>query len=134
MVVDDDPAMRLVVRVVLEREGHDVLEAAHGKAALDLLQRDSLPDVVMTDLIMPVLDGLELIDRLRSEAPTAAIPIIVLSGSVDDLQKLADSGLVEAVVPKPYDPARLAQCVRLVAAKGRGSEATGSGPDKASAA
>jgi CheY-like chemotaxis protein len=114
LVVDDDPSVRFVVRLVLERDGHDVREAAHGEAALNLMRPDSLPDLVTTDLMMPVLGGVELIQRLRSEPRTAWIPIVVISGSPEAARALQRSGLVEAIVNKPFDATVLAQCVRDV--------------------
>jgi CheY-like chemotaxis protein len=112
LVVDDDPSVRFVVRLVLEREGHEVREAAHGEAALKLMRPDSLPDLVTTDLMMPVLGGVELIQRLRSEPRTARIPIVVISGSPEAARALQSSGLVEAIVDKPFDAIALAQCIR----------------------
>jgi CheY-like chemotaxis protein len=115
LVVDDDPSQRFVVKLVLERDGHDVREAAHGEAALDLMGPDTLPDLVTTDLMMPVLGGIELIQRLRSEPRTASIPIVVISGSSAAARALQSSGLVEAIVNKPFDATALAQCIRDVA-------------------
>jgi CheY-like chemotaxis protein len=115
LVVDDDPSVRFVVRLVLERDGHDIREAAHGEAALNLMRPDSLPDLVTTDLMMPVLGGVELIQRLRSEPRTAWIPIVVISGSPEAARALQRSGLVEAIVNKPFDATVLAQCIRDVA-------------------
>jgi len=115
LIVDDDPSLRFVVRLVLERDGHDVREAAHGQAALNLMRPDSLPDLVTTDLTMPVLGGVELIKRLRSEPRTASIPIVVISGSPEAARALQRSGLVDAIVDKPFDATALAQCIRDVA-------------------
>ena len=123
LVVDDDPSLRLVVRLVLERDGHEVREAEHGKAALDLMLPGSLPDVVATDLAMPVLGGAELIMRLRSEPRTARIPIVVISGSGEAAEALRRSGLVEAIVAKPFDPIVLARCIREVAGRGAAAQA-----------
>jgi CheY-like chemotaxis protein len=78
------------------------------------MRPDSLPDLVTTDLMMPVLGGVELIQRLRSEPRTAWIPIVVISGSPEAARALQRSGLVEAIVNKPFDATVLAQCVRDV--------------------
>lgn len=63
---------------------------------------------------MPVLDGVELIHRLRSEPRTAAIPIIVVSGNADRAIHLHAAGMVDAIVTKPFDPAKFSECVRSV--------------------
>ncbi len=79
LVVDDEPDLRFVLIRWFDRAGHDVSEAGDGTAALELVQRWR-PDLVVTDLMMPVMDGFELIRRLRADPVTAGIPIIVLSG------------------------------------------------------
>ena len=114
LVVDDDSATRLLVRSILEIAGHEVIEAPHGSAALSLISPQRLPDVVVTDLTMPILDGKELIAQLRSGPVTAAIPIVVVSGNLVEAWTLKATGLVEAVVSKPFDAANLAQCIRAV--------------------
>jgi len=114
LVVDDDSATRLLVRSILEIAGHEVIEAPHGSAALDLISGQRLPDVVVTDLTMPVLDGKQLIAQLRSGPVTAAIPIVVVSGNLVEPWTLKATGLVEAVVSKPFEAANLAQCIHAL--------------------
>jgi CheY-like chemotaxis protein len=114
LVVDDDSATRLLVRAILEIAGHEVIEAPHGSAALELITPQSLPDVVVTDLTMPILDGKELIAQLRSGPVTAKIPIVVVSGNLVEARTLKATGLVEAVVSKPFVAANLAQCIHAV--------------------
>src|SRR5579864_8429078 len=92
---------RSLLRAILEVEGHAVIEAADGEQALDLIRPSPLPDIVVTDLMMPILTGVELINRLQSEPRTATIPIVVISGDYDLALGLETSGLVEAVVKKP---------------------------------
>jgi two-component system, chemotaxis family, chemotaxis protein CheY len=114
LVVDDDPEIRLTLRLTLEDAGHDVVEAAHGAAALNLISPQRIPDLVLTDLKMPVLSGEELIGHLRSAPATAAIPIVVVSGNAVAAWTLKASGLVEAVVPKPFDAGNLTRCIHAV--------------------
>jgi CheY-like chemotaxis protein len=96
LVVDDEPDQRFLLRRIFERAGHEVTDAADGAAALEAV-RQSSPDLVVTDMMMPVMDGPELIRRLRCEPATAAIPILAASGDTH----LA--GAADEVVPKPYD-------------------------------
>src|SRR5581483_1612373 len=117
LVVDDDSATRLLVRSILEIAGHEVIEAPHGSAALDLISAQRLPDVVVTDLTMPVLDGKELIAQLRSGPVTATIPIVVVSGNLAEARTLKANGLVEAVISKPFVSANLAHCIQAVASE-----------------
>jgi CheY-like chemotaxis protein len=115
LIVDDDPSTRFVLRLILEREGYQVFEAGNGAAALDMIRPGPLPDIVMTDLMMPVMTGMELIRRLRSEPRTAAIPIVVVSSNADAAQNLQASGDVDAIVSKPFTASKLADRIRAMA-------------------
>ncbi|HUS18909.1 MAG TPA: response regulator [Terriglobales bacterium] len=79
LVVDDSMLIRHTVCRYLEQRGFAVESATNGKEALDLL-KTVLPDVIITDLMMPKMDGKELIAKLRGMPQTAAIPIVVISG------------------------------------------------------
>jgi CheY-like chemotaxis protein len=103
LVVEDDPNLRVVIRMVLERAGYEIYEARHGAAALDSIRIES-PDLVIADMTMPVMGGVELIDRMRSDPGIASIPIVLLSGRQVDS---AVAELVSAVVLKPFEPADL---------------------------
>jgi len=96
LVVDDEPDQRFLLRRVFEKAGHVVVDAGDGAAALTAVA-ESPPDLVVTDIMMPVMDGVELIRRLRSDPVTAGIPILSVSGD----SHLA--GGADAVLPKPYD-------------------------------
>jgi two-component system chemotaxis response regulator CheY len=120
MVVDDDPDQRFLLREILETDGHEIVEAADGEAALVMLGNaghppNHLPDVIMTDLAMPILNGHGLIDRLRAEPRTASVRIVVVSANPDAARALHASGRIEAFVIKPFDASLLASCVRRVA-------------------
>ena len=99
-MVDDEPDMRYLLRRIFERAGYEVADAGHGGAALDSV-RASPPDLVVTDIMMPVMDGVELIRRLRADPDTAQIPILAATGDV----QLAVGA--DAVQPKPYRPAQI---------------------------
>jgi CheY-like chemotaxis protein len=118
LVVDDDSDIRRMLREILEAVGHEVVEAEHGAAALDLITPQRLPDLVVTDLAMPILGGEEFIGSLRSAPATAAIPIVVLSGNAVAAWTLKASGLVEAVVSKPFEAAAVTACIHDVASRG----------------
>jgi CheY-like chemotaxis protein len=116
LVVDDDPSTRLVLRMILETAGHVVVEAEHGEAALARITPNP-PDLVTTDLRMPILGGKELIERLRSQPATALIPVVVVSGNPADARALHAAGLVEAFLTKPFDAADLVKCITAIATK-----------------
>jgi CheY-like chemotaxis protein len=100
LVVDDEPDQRALLRRIFERVGHEVWEAGNGAAALEVAHAFA-PDLVVTDMMMPVMGGPELIRRLRADPVTAAIPILVASGDV----QLA--GSADAVIRKPYSSHKL---------------------------
>jgi CheY-like chemotaxis protein len=96
LVVDDEPDIRFLLAVTLQMAGYRVIEAAHGGAALEQVRR-TRPRLVITDLMMPVMDGHELIEQLRADRDTAAIPIVLLSATAG-----TEPG-ADAVLTKPFD-------------------------------
>ena len=95
LIVDDEPDIRFMMRLIFERAGYGVLEARHGANGLESVKAER-PDLVITDVMMPTMDGLEFITRLRSDPETAAIPILAVSGN-SELAIAAD-----AVLRKPF--------------------------------
>ncbi|AEV84372.1 response regulator receiver [Actinoplanes sp. SE50] len=79
LVVDDEPDLRFLHRRILSRAGHEVTEAGDGASALEAV-RTSPPDLVVTDMMMPVMGGVEFIRRLRADPATATIPVLAVSG------------------------------------------------------
>jgi CheY-like chemotaxis protein len=112
LVVDDEPSIRFLVRITLENEGFEVVEAHHGAAALERIGT-SRPDLVVTDLMMPVMAGRELIERLRADPQTASIPIIVLSANGS-----LEAGGADVALGKPFDPPSLLEAVQTLAREG----------------
>lgn len=111
LVVDDDANIRKMIIAALRREGYEFLEAPNGREALDLM-RDHHPDVVVLDLMMPVVSGWDVL-RERSEDPELQrIPVIVVSANRDAaLANAIDSGIC-AFLPKPFDIGALSALVR----------------------
>ena len=105
LVVDDRDVDRELLGTLLGQAGHLVLEAASGEEALVLAQAER-PDLVITDILMPAMNGYELVRRLRSRSDTDAIPVIFCTAnSVEgEVRKLAAACGVSDFIPKPYDP------------------------------
>jgi len=123
LIVDDDPATRLLCSINLELEGLDVIEAENGEHAL-LRARSEHPDLVVTDVAMPGLDGFQLAESLRRDFRTRRIPLIFLSGEAtiaNEARALALGAL--AYLSKPFDPIAFATLVSGVFAPG-GAEDT----------
>lgn len=110
-MVDDESNMRFLIRMVLETGGFEVAEAHHGAAALERV-RDELPDLVVTDLMMPVMNGRELVKRLRADPETAGVPVLVLSANTNVVVAGA-----EASLRKPFDPDDLLDSARALTRK-----------------
>jgi DNA-binding response OmpR family regulator len=115
MVVEDDDTIRQLITVNLELEGFDVVTATDGQDALDRV-KDAAPDVVTLDVMMPRVDGWETALRLRADAATAHIKVVLLSARAQqaDLARGREIG-VDAYLTKPFDPDQLIEIVRRLA-------------------
>ena len=116
LVVDDDRVIQQLLEVNLELEGYEVVAtAADGKEALDKIA-ELKPDLVILDIMMPKMDGLEVCRRLRADPELAKIPVILLSARAQDMD--IREGLeigASAYLTKPFDPVELLEVVgRLV--------------------
>jgi CheY-like chemotaxis protein len=121
LVAEDDPHILRVISLWLSRQGHEVLEARSGAAALELYDQNP-PDVLVTDINMPVMGGVELLNHIttRTRLPRG---IVVLTNRWDHReigQTLLDIGV--HTVPKPFSPSRLAELIDgIVAPKRNGA-------------
>jgi CheY-like chemotaxis protein len=100
LVVDDEPDVRFMIRLILEQAGHQVAESANGSMALQRIH-EKLPDLIVTDIMMPVMNGAELIARLRADPVTFGIPILAVTGDPDR------AGEADATLAKPFVPKEL---------------------------
>jgi CheY-like chemotaxis protein len=112
LVVDDEPDERFLAGRALKKQGHEVVVAGDGAAGLKAV-REWSPDLVVTDIMMPVMDGAEFIRRLRSAPATASIPILAASGNTER------AGAADAVLKKPYDDRQLVMIANALLEKGR---------------
>lgn len=117
LTVDDSSTIRRLLGAVLRGQGHDVAEAEDGMAALDWLAAHDRPDLLITDVNMPRLDGLGLAEAVRAMDRHHDLPIIILSTEhSDDKQMRARRAGVSGWIVKPFEPAKLLRAVELVAA------------------
>jgi PAS domain S-box-containing protein len=112
LVVDDNAANRGVLVSLLGYVGHRVVEAADGREALALAQRDR-PSLVITDLLMPVMDGFDLARRLREDAGLAGVPVVFYTATYveSDARALADACGVRHILTKPAEPEEILRVV-----------------------
>jgi two-component system KDP operon response regulator KdpE len=111
LVVDDEPRMRRFVRMNLDLEGYDVIEADNGLAALDKV-REAMPDLVLLDVAMPELDGFETLEHIRQ---VSAVPVIMLTVKNDEEDRIRGLDLgADDYVTKPFSPRELLSRIRAV--------------------
>jgi len=111
LVVDDEPRMIRFIRLNLEHDGFDVSEAATGAAALTQL-RDSLPDLMLLDVMMPELDGFETLRLVRE---ISSVPVIMLTAKGDEEDRVRGLELgADDYITKPFSPRELVSRVRAV--------------------
>lgn len=111
LVVDDEADIRTLCKVNLEYEGYRVLEAANGEEALDLARKEQ-PDLILLDLMMPGMDGWDVMENLQGNHATAKIPVIFLTALADEESQLR--GWAEGIldyVTKPFNPLSLSRYV-----------------------
>ena len=107
LIVDDDPRLREYVRVNLEMEGYSVREAGSAEEGLRVLE-ESTPDLVLLDVMMPGVDGWEMLRRVQERHGVGAIPVIMFSGKIDESAAAeAASRGAQGFIGKPFDPHEL---------------------------
>src|SRR3954470_6607382 len=108
--------MRFLLRVTFESAGHDVDEAPNGLVAIQRIEGGPPPDLIATDFMMPLMNGGELIARLRANPVTADVPVILVRSSPGSEQKTAADGFFR----KPFDPVELEERAAELLARRRG--------------
>jgi excisionase family DNA binding protein len=104
LIVDDDPRIREFVRVNLEMDGFAVREAGSADEGLAALE-DEPPDLILLDVMMPKVDGWEMLQRVRERHGVDSIQVIMFSGQVEhDVSNQAEAGGAQAYVGKPFNP------------------------------
>jgi CheY-like chemotaxis protein len=114
LVVHDDDDLRNALVELLTSEGFPVEDVTNGHAALEKMKAGYKPDVILSDLLMPVMDGYELNRRLKRHQSWSSIPLIVFTGLNLDAGRLTD---VEAILQLPFDSETLLAQVKSACAK-----------------
>jgi CheY-like chemotaxis protein len=122
LVVDDDAVIRRLIRVNLELEGFDVVEAVDGQDCLEMVVEVS-PAVIVLDVAMPRLDGLAATTQLRSDPATADVKIVIVSARAQqaDVRRGIEAG-ANVYLTKPFDPDILIKTVRSLSDDGPDDE------------
>ncbi len=115
LLVEDDAGIRDSVAECLELEGYEVAAVSNGSDALDWLARD-VPDVLLVDLVMPVMSGGELLARVKGDPRLAGVPAVLMTAAIPTPQSPVPKA--DALLPKPFDLDALLEVVaRLARAK-----------------
>ncbi|MFD9685964.1 response regulator transcription factor [Kitasatospora sp. NPDC059088] len=128
LVVDDDPTVAEVVAGYLTRAGHHVDRAADGPRGLALARTAPRPDLVVLDLMLPGIDGLEILRRLRTDPDGAELPVVLLTAKGDETDRILGLELgADDYVTKPFSPRELVLRVQSVLRRSRAGSAGSAG-------
>ena len=106
LLVEDDPSVRELLKVLLESEGYEIVEAKDGLEGL-LKAEFVKPDLMILDLMMPDVDGERVLNQLRSDPELGTIPVLIVSGKYEALGRVKDIIGDDNVFAKPFEPTRL---------------------------
>ena len=112
LIVDDDPRLREFVRVNLEMEGYTVREAGSAEEGLAALEAEP-PDLILLDVMMPQMDGWEMLQRVQERHGVGAIPVIMFSGKVDAANEAEERG-ASGFVSKQSDPQQIIERAKQI--------------------
>ena len=115
MIVEDDRNVREIMREALELEGYRVTAAENGRDALEKMDKDAKPALILLDMMMPVMTGREFLDHIESDDSLRTIPVIVISSVDHD----GTSGIRRPFLKKPTDLDELIRVIRAQDAVGR---------------
>jgi two-component system phosphate regulon response regulator PhoB len=114
LVVDDDPDIRRLVQYNLEKEGYQAITASDGEQALRLVASE-MPQLVILDLMLPDMDGLEFCRKMKQDEPTSGIPIIMLTAKGEEVDRVVGFELgAEDYITKPFSPRELVLRVKAI--------------------
>ena len=114
LVVDDESSIRELIKYNLEKEGFRIVESGDGQQAVQLA-KNSKPDLVVLDLMLPGMDGLEICRTLKSQRETTAIPIIMVTAKNEEIDKIIGLELgADDYLTKPFSPRELVARVKAV--------------------
>jgi CheY-like chemotaxis protein len=111
LVVDDEPSIRMLIRTILQSEGHSITTASNGREALEMVI-ENVPDLIVLDLMMPEMDGWHLLEELHIRGLRRHTRVVIVSGHYDP-QGVSEDRRAHAhhFLPKPFDPSCLIELV-----------------------
>jgi two-component system phosphate regulon response regulator PhoB len=120
MVVDDNPDIITIVKTILEGRGYNVFSASSGSELLNMLTNSQKPDLIILDIMMPEMDGLEVLTRLKGKTETSTIPVILLTAKVQYEDVLGGYKLgADYYITKPFTSTQLVNGINLLLGEGK---------------
>ncbi len=120
LVVDDDPRNRKLLEILVQAEGHTVRSVDSGAAALAAIA-EGAPGLVLLDVMMPGMDGFDVLRRLKADPLLSAIPVVMVTALDDDAARARlHAAAASRVITKPVDRWELQACLREFLGEGRG--------------
>lgn len=116
LVIDDECTIAMVLKLILEHEGYEAVTVHDGGAALVYLEKNPPPDLVITDLKLPVVDGRTVVEHMYSNPNLREIPVIIISGSIPSQENLPRQESFSAFLEKPFDLDELVGTVKSLLA------------------
>ena len=115
LCIEDEAEMIELTRLVLEREGFEVLGAVGGSQGLEIIKREK-PDLVLLDLMMPDIDGWEVYRQMKADDELAQIPVIVVTAKAQSIDKVLGLQVakVDDYITKPFGPKELLESIRRI--------------------
>lgn len=107
LIVDDDPQLLCAMAELMYAYGHHVVTAGNGLEALQCMADGFSPDLIVTDLMMPVMNGRDLVLAIRSQPAIAHVPVVLVTAATPEIEAFPPDGSFSDVVPKPFDVRRL---------------------------
>lgn len=115
LVIEDDKFLRELISQKLSKEGYDVIEAVDGEKGIETAKSEK-PDLILLDLILPGIDGFEVLSKIKADSEASGIPIIILSnlGQKDDIEKGLKMGAVDYLIKAHFTPAEIIEKIREI--------------------
>jgi len=115
LIIEDDKFLRELIGQKLLKEGYDIVEAVDGEKGIKSI-KDEKPDLVLLDLILPGMDGFEVLTKIKKDAGIAQIPVIILSnlGQKDDIEKGLKMGAVDYLIKAHFTPGEIIDKIKVI--------------------
>jgi DNA-binding response OmpR family regulator len=115
LVIEDDKFLRELISQKILKEGYDIAEAVDGEKGIEAVKKE-MPDLVLLDLILPGIDGFEVLARIKADPSVAQIPVIILSnlGQKDDIEKGIKMGATDYMIKAHFTPTEIIAKVRTI--------------------